>query len=242
MGLFGLGSWNAICAWQQYVADGVVVAVLLIFGIISAKKGFVKCFFAFISTILALIVAFVFMNAVIGWTNGLFGLQTWFNDTFIDMLGSIVGFDADISAGGIAAALEGKLPNFLITLVVDSVADQTIPAGTTVAMVAGEALGGVATGLVAWLALFLLTKLVLKIVEKIFSSLVENLPIVGAVNVLLGLCVGVLEGLLIVSGVIAIFSLLPIEGMTTFFNECVLLKWLYNQNPINTILSWVLNV
>ena len=138
-----------VCAWQHYVADGVIILGLLAFGLLAAKKGFVRCFFGFISTILSLAVAFLFMNAVIGWTDGLFGLQTWFNEACVNALDNVVGFDVDISAGGIAAALEGKLPDFLITLIVDSVADQTLPQGTTVAMVAGEALGGVVTGFVA---------------------------------------------------------------------------------------------
>lgn len=227
-------------AWQHYVADGVVLVGILVFGLLAAKKGFVRCFFGFISTIVALAVAFLFMNAVIGWTDGLFGLQTWFNDACVGALDNVVGFDVDISAGGIAAALEGKLPNFLITLIVDSVADKTLPYGTTVAMVAGEALGGVVTGFVAWLALFIVTKLVLKLLEKLVSSIVESLPIVGAVNSLLGFVVGALEGLLIISGVVAVLSFLPIEGLTTFFNECTIVKWLYNDNPINLVLSWII--
>lgn len=229
-----------LCAWQHYVADGVVLLGLLTFGLLAAKKGFVHCFFGFISTILSLAVAFLFMNAVINWTGGLFGLQTWFNETCVNALDNVVGFDVDISAGGIASALEGKLPSFLITLIIDSVADKTLPYGTTVAMVAGEALGGIITGFVAWLLLFILMKLLLKLIEKLVSSIVENLPIVGAINSLLGFAVGALEGMLVVSGVVAVLSFLPIEGLTTFFNECILVKWLYHDNPINVILSWII--
>jgi hypothetical protein len=66
------------------------------------------------------------------------------------------------------------------------------------------------------------------------------LPIVGAVNSLLGFCVGALQGLLIVSGVVAVLSFIPIDGLTSFFNECVLVNWLYHNNPINLILSWII--
>ena len=229
-----------LCAWQHYVADGVVIAAFLIFAILAAKKGFVRCFFGFISTIVALAVAFIFMNAVIGWTDGLFGLQTALNEGCTQWLTKIVGFDVDVSAGGLTAALESVMPGFLVELIVDGIADQTLPQGTTVAMVAGEALGSVITSFVAWLALFLIAKIVLKLVEKLVSSIVESLPIVGAVNSLLGFCVGALQGLLIVSGVVAVLSFIPIDGLTSFFNECVLVNWLYHNNPINLILSWII--
>ena len=229
-----------LCAWQHYVADGVVLAGFLVFALLAAKKGFVRCFFGFVSTIVALLVAFIFMNAVIGWTNGLFGLQSALNEGCVQWLNKIVGFDVDISAGGLTTALESVMPDFLVALIVDGVADKTLPQGTTVAMVAGEALANVITSFVAWLVLFLATKLLLKILEKLISSIVENLPIVGAVNSLLGFAVGALQGLLVISGVVAVLSFLPIGGLTTFFNECILVKWLYNDNPINLILSWII--
>ena len=69
-----LQALNAV-SWIQYALDGVVLLLILIFAAKAAKNGFVKCFFKFISTIIAIIVAFLFMNAVIEWTNGLFGLQ-----------------------------------------------------------------------------------------------------------------------------------------------------------------------
>lgn len=238
MSVFGLQ--NLCAAWQHYVADGVVVLALLIFGIIAAKKGFVRCFFSFIATIAALVVAFVFMNKLIEWTDGLFGLQAWLNETLVNALSAIAGFDIDISAVGITTALEGKLPSFLVSLIAESVGDSSLPVGTTAAMVAGEALGGVATGFVAWLALFLVTKLVCKLLEKILGSLAEKLPIVGAVNTLLGLVVGLLQGLIVVSAVVAVLSFIPVDGMTAFFNECTLVSWLYNNNPITYLLSLII--
>lgn len=236
MSVFGLQ--NLCAAWQHYVADGIVVLALLIFGIIAAKKGFVRCFFSFIATIAALVVAFVFMNKLIEWTDGLFGLQAWLNETLVNALSAIAGFDIDISAPGIEVALKGKLPSFLVSLIMESVGGSE--PGTTVAMVAGEALGGVATGFVAWLALFLVTKLVCKLLEKILGSLAEKLPIVGAVNTLLGLVVGLLQGLIVVSAVVAVLSFIPVDGMTAFFNECTLVSWLYNNNPITYLLSLII--
>ena len=231
---------SQLCAWQQYAADGVVIVGILIFAFVAAKKGFVRCFFGLISTVAALIIAFLFCNALAEWASATLGLEETIKTACINALNNVVGFDTDISSGGIATALEGKIPSFLIPVIIDSIADQTLPQGTTVAMVAGDALGGIVVTFIAWLVLFLASKLVLKLVEKILSSIVAKLPIVGALNTLLGFVVGALQGLLIISAIVAVLSFIPIDGLSSFFNECMVLNWLYNHNPINLILSLVI--
>lgn len=234
--------FRGICAatWAPYAADGVALVVILVFAIVAAKKGFVECFFGFISTVLAIIVAFLFMNALMSATNGLFGLQGVLQNSLIGAFGKIKGFETDISASGLEAALADKnLPQFVIDIIMKNVTVADVPAGTTLAMVVGETVGTIAATFIAWLAIFLGAKLVLKLVEKIFTSIVENVPLIGSLNSLLGFVVGALQGLLIVSGVIAVLALIPSEGITTFFNECAFVGYLYNQNPINTILAWI---
>ena len=232
---------QGLCAaWAPYAADGVALVVLVCFAAVSAKKGFVRCFFGFISTIVAIIVAFLFMKTLVSATNGLFGLEELIQNGCIDAFGKINGFDIDISTAGVEAALQDKnLPQFLINVILENVTVADVPAGTTLAMVVGGTIGTLATNFVAWLVLFLAAKLIMKLIEHIFASIVENIPVIGALNSLLGFAVGALEGLLIVSGVIAVLAFIPIEGITNFFNECAFVGWLYNHNPINTILGWI---
>ena len=102
-------------SWIHYAIDGVVILVALMFAVKSAKKGFVDCFFGFVSTILAVIAAFMFMKGLLTWTEGLFGLQDAIENALIGAFGKVKGFDIDVSAAGIEAALEDKnLPSFLI--------------------------------------------------------------------------------------------------------------------------------
>ena len=107
-------------------------------------------------------------------------------------------------------------------------------------MLVGQPLGELATTLIVGILLFILSKLLLSLLKNIISGIVRRLPIIGTVNGLLGLVVGALQGLLIVSGVIAVLGVLPVDGMALFFNECAVLGWLYNQNFINVILGWIL--
>ena len=228
-------------SWINYAVDAVVVVLMIMFAISSAKKGFVECFFGFISTILAVVAAFTFMKGVLSWTDGLFGLQGVIENAIIGGLGKVAGFDIDVSAAGIEAALAGKnLPSFLINAVVDSVGNQEVPMGTTLAMIVGGTIAEFTATLVAWLAVFIIAKLLLKLVRRVLNSIVESLPIVGSLNHLLGFAVGGVKGLLIVCGVIAVLALIPAEGLSTFFNETVIVRWLYNSNPLHVILGWII--
>ena len=153
----------------------------------------------------------------------------------------IKGFNLDISNQGISEALAGKdLPQFLIDAIVSSVGDSAIPVGTTIAKLAGEALGGFIVGLIAWVVVFFVAKLLLLLVKNIVCSIVENMPIISSVNTLLGFLLGVLQGLLVISGIIAVLSIIPIPGITSFFNGCVFVGYIYNHNIINVILGWIL--
>ena len=225
--------------WIHYAADAIVIVAMIMFAVSSAKKGFVECFFGFVSTILAVIAAFVFMKSVLSWTGGLFGLQGVIENGVVGGLGNIKGFDVDVSAAGIEAALQDKnLPSFLISAIVDSVGNKEVPIGTTLAMIVGGTIAEFAATLVAWLAVFIITKLLLKFVRSVLNSIVESLPIVGSLNHLLGFAVGGIKGLLIVCGVVAVLALIPAEGLTAFFNETTIVRWLYHSNPLHVIFGW----
>ena len=228
-------------SWIHYAIDGVVILVALMFAVKSAKKGFVDCFFGFVSTILAVIAAFMFMKGLLTWTEGLFGLQDAIENALIGAFGKVKGFDIDVSAAGIEAALEDKnLPSFLINAVVDAVGNNDVPIGTTLAMIVGATLAEFAATLVAWFVIFLIAKLLLKLVRKFLNSLIKSLPIVGSLNRLLGFIVGGIKGILIVCAVIAVIALIPAAGLNAFFNETVIVRWLYNSNPLHVILGWII--
>lgn len=224
-----------------YAVDAIVAVVILVFAIVSARRGFVECFFGFISTIVAILLAFLFMKTFVRVTNGIFGLQGVIENGLVKALSKIKGFDLDISAQGIAETLSGKLPKFLINVVLENVSNGDVATGTTVAMSVANTLSGFAINLIAWLILFLVIKLLIKLIERFLSSIISKLPIVGSLNTILGFTVGILQGLLIISGVIAVIALFPSESTATFFNDTILVGLLYNHNPLHAVFGLILN-
>ena len=232
---------NICGAWQHYTLDALVVLACLLFAIKDCKKGFVNCLFGVISSLLAIGLAMLLMNVVLDWTNGLFGLEGALERGCTNAFAKIKGFDIDVSNQGIETALTDKnIPKFLIKMVVEEFGDATIAAGTTIAMLVGQSLGGLITGLICWTVLFLIVKGLLFIVRRVITGVLEQIPIVGKLNHGLGFVVGAVKAVLIFSAIIAIFSIIPSEGMSNFFNECIFVRWMYNRNPLNVILSWIL--
>ena len=228
-------------AWANIIVDIIAVVAILIFAIIGAKKGFIDCFFSLVTTILAIVLAFSLMKSVMRWTGGLFGLEDVIIGWCENALLKIRGFSLDVSNSGLEAALaEQDLPKFLIDMVIEQFGDESIAAGTTLAMIVGSSLGSLVTSLISWVVVFIVSKLLLWIVKKIIMAIVDSVKPVAFVNHLLGFFIGLLEGLLIVSLVVAILGIFPADGLTRFFNECTFVKWLFNHNPLNTVLGWIL--
>ena len=226
---------------MNIAVDISIAVVCLICAIRSAKKGFIACFFGLISTVAAIALAFMLAKPVLDWTGGLFGLNTVIENGCISALEKIEGFNVSVAAGDLQAALAQKgLPQFLIDAIVSSVGVQDLPSGTTLAMVAGGGLGAFATMLVSGLAVFILAKLVLRIVRGILTGIVSKIPLMGSLNSLLGLVVGALQGVLIVSGILAVLAMIPMDGLMSFLDGCAVAGWLYHNNPINVILGWIL--
>ena len=233
---------NGLCAKTgNIIADILVGIVVLIFALVAMKRGFVDCFFSIISTLLAILLAFIFIKPFLNWTNGLFGLGGAIESGCTKAFSKIKGFDLDISSEGIRALLEEKkLPSFLVQSVLDGVGNSELAVGTTVAMLLAQKVRGFAMSLLGFVVLFFLVKLLLLITRSLLTSLIERLPIVHSVNHILGFTVGLLQGFLIVSAVIAVFAIIPWGSMNAFFNDCFFIGWLYNHNPIHLVFSWLI--
>lgn len=229
-----------LCAgFANYLVDIIVVLILAGFTLVCARRGFIDCFFEFVSTIAAFLFALLLTKAVVSATGGLFGLQDVMGKSLEGAFLKIKGFDTELSAVGMEAALEAKnIPGFLVRLIVNTFGDSTLPAGTTIATVAGGSVARLATMLIVFALLYALVWFVFFLLRKILNALAEKITLVHRVNCILGGVAGFVEGILIVYGVLALISLIPSEGMMTYFNNSILVGFLYNNNLLSIMLGW----
>jgi uncharacterized membrane protein required for colicin V production len=226
---------------MAYIADIVVIVLVLIFTLGGARKGFVAFLFGLVTTIIAFVLAMTLADNLVDWTNGLFGLEGKFEKGLTKKLSTIKGFGVDISATGIKEAIQGvSLPDFIADSIVAEVGVEGVAAGTTLAMMAGDTIASFISALIAGAVVFFLAKVLLGLVCRVLSGVVSRIPLIGGVNRLLGAVAGFLKGGLIVCGVLAVLSVLPSSGITAFFDKTLFVGALYHNNPILSLIGWLL--
>ncbi len=227
---------------MAYIFDGLAAIVLLIFTLGGAKKGFVRSLFGFLTTIIAIVVAFSLADQFADLTGGLFGLEGVLEKSISNKLEDVAGFNIDISANGIKDALKGvSVPSFIADALVDEFASKSVKPGTTLAMVTGGKIASFAIGLIAGVVLFFLCKLILNILKNVLHSIISLIPIVGAINALLGAVLGFIKGGLFVCLILAILSVFSSAGITELMDQTLFVGGLFHDNPLSHILAWVIS-
>lgn len=236
-------SLQMLCAgFANYLVDIILILMIAGFILVCARRGFIDCFFEFISTVVAFLLALLLTKAFVSATGGLFGLQNVMSNSLENAFLKIKGFDTELSATGMEAVLEARnIPGFLVRLIVNTFGDSTLPAGTTIATVAGGSVARLATMLIVFAFLYAIIWFVLYLLRKILNALAEKITLVHTVNTVLGGVAGFVEGILIIYGVLALISLIPSEGMMAYFDNSIIIGFLYNNNLISIMLGWFIS-
>lgn len=235
---------HALSATQasNWFIDVVVILFTLIMFVTCARRGFIDCFFGTISTILAVLVAFSFAKLFASATDGLFGLADTIQIKLESAFAKIEGFNADISKSDVDEALKTQNVSAVLSgLVMKLVGKQeSLAAGTTLAMLLGEATSTFAVNLISGFALFVLTKIAVWFLGGVLNVIAESIHLVNGVNVLLGAVVGLLESALIVCSILAVLAIFPNESIAPFLSETLFVGKLYDNNPLFSLLGTML--
>jgi uncharacterized membrane protein required for colicin V production len=222
-------------AKSAFLADIVVLIVFIVYALVGAHKGAIRSVIGLVATLTALVIAFRYddkLASVLGKT--IFkGIGAKIEDTFA----KINGFDLDISAAGLKESLSGvSLPGFIKDIILDKFADSTLEPGTTLAMLAGSAVTGFIVKILSWFILYFGSKLALSIVARILSKIADGVSVLNAINVFVGALIGIFKALLLVCVVLAILSIIPGEGITSYFDRTIFVKYLFHDNPLIKLL------
>ena len=232
-------SSSALCAngYIGYILDAVILVGLLIHILISGKRGFVKKIFHFASGIVALIAAVTLAKVTVSATNGLFGLMDVLTEKFEGMFANSEGFNIPLGEGDdLKSLLQTKdLVAIIATLIVKKYSSDFV--GKTLAFLAGSTIAELLCTLIAGFALFFLLKVVCRLLSKVLTAIFNKIKLLAKINKWLGRLLGLLEGIFVISVIISVLTLIPSEGIATFFNSSIILRVLYNHNPIVWLLG-----
>lgn len=218
---------------MAYIVDIVILIVALILTIKSAKKGFVNCIFGFLSTILAIVLAFSFAGFAVNVTEGFFGVEGMLTTSFTQSFSNIEGFDVVIQENmDVAEMLEAQSMSAIFAQLIGQNLEGAV--GSTLGELAGRTLGSYATLLICGVALFVVFKIVFGILKKFFNFVAKD-GLLGGLNKLLGAAIGLLEAIILASFVVLIMEMFP--GAMEFLNSSIILTWIHNNNPLLWLLS-----
>ncbi len=218
---------------MAYIVDIVILIVALVITVRSAKKGFINCIFGFLSTILAILLAFSFAGFAVNVTDGFFGVEGMLTTSFTQAFSNIEGFDVVIQENmDVAEMLEAQSMSAIFAQLIGQNLEGAV--GSTLGELAGRTLGSYATLVICGVVLFIVLKIVFGVLRKFFNFVAKD-GLLGGLNKLLGAAIGLLETIILASFVIMIMEMFP-EAMG-FLNSSIILTWIHNNNPLLWLLS-----
>lgn len=227
----------SVLAFQSiYAVDIAVACLFLIFTLVCAKKGAIKCVLGLVATVGSIVVALLFASKMEWYCNEWFGWTDKLGAKIGKGLEKWKGFNVDASTEGLKETLKAvKLPTFFEKFLVDKFG-KDVAQGTTLGTVVGTGLAQVIMKFAIGLALFILVKIVLKLVGKLLTNLAKKSTTVSSVNSILGALIGLVEAAVIVYGVLAVASLIPTQGVVDFFHRTKFVRYLYDDNLLMKLL------
>lgn len=189
------------------IIDIAIVLVVVISTIIGYKKGFLKSVLSLFSWVVCLLIAVFTAKYVAGWLNGLYDFSALIgNKISKSLIGSNEFFTKAISSFAnkeeIIATLPADLNGLLKQLikVVFSTASVDMTSSATIGSFVGACLGDICVVVAAGLLVFIVLKVVVSILSRLFDK-IDKTVILGGLNKLLGLALGLLRAGVIIIGI-----------------------------------------
>ena len=229
----------------EYLVDLFVIFGIMVWALIDGKKGFINCFFSFITAIACSLAVLFLSGPILRMTGGLFGLEGSIQKGLGGWLSGIPMGNLDVSVDGWRTKLDAlSLPQFMKDAVLEEIEGVVggVPAGTLLGVYLGDVIGSFLSLVICSVFVFIGTKLLMGLLKGVLNRIARASKLVSKVNVLGGILAGMFKAFALVCIVLAVLSVIPSESVSALFNNTMLLKSLYNNNPIMLVFSWFTNV
>lgn len=221
-----------------------IIGILVVFfsAIIAFKKGFVKTFFSFASTFVALILAFSLCNTGVKILKENTRIDEWLTKTLTTSLNQNnneqnidiennekVEFPNSNEFGKALESLPEDLKNML------NVEEYKENAKNIIIQNSVE----IILKILSWVIIYIISRLILMIICIIFNGIM-SIPFLKQINNLAGLGVGFILGIfriyLILAFVSFIASVVSMEGLMTLIRNSMLLSVMYENNILLSLI------
>ena len=225
----------------------VVFLLLLVAGTaFGAFRGFISGICKMAGTLFAIVFAVIFCVSFSNFLENVFHLTTALANSLTNSFHKealLTPLPVDIAGADVKAALEelgvGWLPRSLISASFSSV--ETIPAGTTAAMLLGSTLAKWISIVISFVLLIVLVKLAAVILDKSLSGLVDKVAPFRVINQLLGALLGLLKAGILAFVLLAICSWIPVEGLHNFLSSTAIVGPIFRSDWFAAATSYAIS-
>ncbi len=221
------------------IGDIVLLAIILIVCLVTAKKGFARCAVGVLSWLLSIFLAFTFCKVLAQ------NLQNWFSwldklsSFFLSFFEGIEILNVDVSNNVSEDLTETGLPAFVVKYLSSLFTDTSeIPLGTTAAQLLAPYCAQLLLTVISFFIIFIGVKIIAMVLNATLSKAVENIPVVKEVNSILGFIVGIIYSVLFVGIAAFVLTLIPFEFITDFIEQTTLISFIYHNNPLGLLINW----
>ena len=238
-------TFDLLASWTWTI--DVVFLLLLVAGTaFGAFRGFISGICKMAGTLFAIVFAVIFCVSFSNFLENVFHLTTALANALTNSFHKealLTPLPVDIAGADVKAALEelgvGWLPRSLISASFSSV--ETIPAGTTAAMLLGSTLAKWISIAISFVLLIVLVKLAAVILDKSLSGLVDKVAPFRVINQLLGALLGLLKAGILAFVLLAICSWIPIEGLHNFLSSTAIVGPIFHSDWFAAATSYAIS-
>lgn len=217
------------------IADVIVILIVLVFGLLGYKKGFIKTAFGMASFFVAIVLAFSLYKPVIYTITMNTEIDEWIYNTIAGKVEEKDSINVENKSDDISIdeAIKNLPENMKEQLGLDE-----IKAQAKVAI--AERVTEIALNIIAFISVYIIARVLLAILCFVLDKLML-LPVLKQLNEILGLIMGLLRG---VFGIFIVFSVITflssvcnIEVTNLYISNSLIAKFLYENNFIIYLLS-----
>lgn len=202
---------------MNYIIDLIVLAIIALITFIGYKKGIIKVAFGLISFILAIILSLILYKPISSLIINHTSITSSLETSIADRLSSADKEETD----NIISNYYKTVKTTSIPIIANNVAKTIIQIACIIVV-------------------FLVTNIIL-LLFRFSGDLLAKLPLIKQANHILGFIYGLLKGILLIYGLLAIITLLaPILDMNniiTLINSSIITNIMYNNNIIFILFS-----